>query len=71
MEVSGELHAPAALTAGKKSPILIGEQAGWALELEAEINLNIKKLRHKEPSLYLCCQIIQMKSKFFLTSVFV
>jgi hypothetical protein len=30
MEVSGQLHVPAALTPRKKSPVAIGHQVGWA-----------------------------------------
>jgi hypothetical protein len=33
MEVSGQLHAPAALPPGKESPVPSGEEAGWATEL--------------------------------------
>jgi hypothetical protein len=32
MEVSGELHAPAALPQGEKPPVPIGWEAGWAPE---------------------------------------
>jgi hypothetical protein len=32
MEVSGQLHAPAALPAGKEPLELIGYEAGWAPE---------------------------------------
>jgi hypothetical protein len=32
LEVSGQLHAPAALPPEKEPPILIGEEAGWAPE---------------------------------------
>jgi hypothetical protein len=30
MEVSGQLHAPAALTLGKEPPVSIGQEAAWA-----------------------------------------
>jgi hypothetical protein len=30
MEVSGELHAPAALPPEKEPPVSIGQEAGWA-----------------------------------------
>jgi hypothetical protein len=30
MEVSGQLHAPAALPSGKEPPVPIGYEAGWA-----------------------------------------
>jgi len=30
MEVSGQLHAPAALLSGKKPPVPIEQEAGWA-----------------------------------------
>jgi len=33
MEVSGQFYASAALSPGKEPPILIGQEAGWALEL--------------------------------------
>jgi hypothetical protein len=33
MEVSGQLHAPAALISGKLSPVPSGEEAGWVPEL--------------------------------------
>jgi hypothetical protein len=29
MEVSGQLHAPAALPLGKEPPVSIGQEAGW------------------------------------------
>jgi hypothetical protein len=29
MEVSGQLHSPAALLPGKESPVPIGQEAGW------------------------------------------
>jgi len=32
MEVSGQCHAPAVLLPGKKPPIPIGQEAGWAAE---------------------------------------
>jgi hypothetical protein len=32
MEVSGQLHAPAALPPGKEPLVTIGYDAGWALE---------------------------------------
>jgi hypothetical protein len=32
MEVSGELHAPAAVQSGNEPPIPIGYEAGWASE---------------------------------------
>jgi hypothetical protein len=32
MEVSGQLHGPAALTTGKELPVPIGQEAGWAPE---------------------------------------
>jgi hypothetical protein len=32
LEVSGELHAPAALLPGKEPPAPIGQEAGWAPE---------------------------------------
>jgi hypothetical protein len=32
MEVSGQLHAPAALLSGKEPLVPIGEEAGWAPE---------------------------------------
>jgi hypothetical protein len=32
MEVSGELHAPAALPPGKEPPVPVGYDAGWATE---------------------------------------
>jgi hypothetical protein len=32
MEVSVQLHAPAALATGKEHPVPIGKEAGWALE---------------------------------------
>jgi hypothetical protein len=32
MEVSGQLHATAALTPGKKPQVAIGNEAGWAPE---------------------------------------
>jgi len=32
MEVSGQLHTPAALSPGKEHPAPIGWEAGWALE---------------------------------------
>jgi hypothetical protein len=32
MEVSSQLHAPAALAPGKKPPIPVGQEAGWAPE---------------------------------------
>jgi hypothetical protein len=32
MEVSGQLHAPAALPPGKKPLVPIGQEAGWAPE---------------------------------------
>jgi hypothetical protein len=32
MEVSGQLHAPAALTPGKEAAVLIGYEAEWAPE---------------------------------------
>jgi hypothetical protein len=31
-EVSGQLHAPAALPPGKEPPLSIGQKAGWAPE---------------------------------------
>jgi hypothetical protein len=33
MEMNGQCHALAALPTGKEHPVLIGEEAGWALEL--------------------------------------
>jgi hypothetical protein len=30
MEVSGQLHAPAALPPGEEPPVPIGQEAGWA-----------------------------------------
>jgi hypothetical protein len=30
LEVSGQLHAPAALSPGKEPPVPIGQEAGWA-----------------------------------------
>jgi hypothetical protein len=30
MEVSGQLHAPAALPPGKETLVPIGQEAGWA-----------------------------------------
>jgi hypothetical protein len=32
MEVSGQLHAPAALSSGKGAMVPIGQEAGWAPE---------------------------------------
>jgi hypothetical protein len=32
MEVIGQLHAPAALPPGKKPPVPVGLEAGWAPE---------------------------------------
>jgi hypothetical protein len=32
MEVSGQLHAPAALHSEKETPVPIGQEAGWAPE---------------------------------------
>jgi len=32
MEVSGQLHAPAALPLGKEPPVPIRQEAGWAQE---------------------------------------
>jgi hypothetical protein len=32
MEVSSQIHAPVALPPGKKPPVLIGKEAGWAPE---------------------------------------
>jgi hypothetical protein len=32
MEVSGHLHAPAALSPGKEPVVPIGKEAGWAVE---------------------------------------
>jgi hypothetical protein len=32
MEVNGQLHAPAALPAGKEPLVPIGQEAGWAPE---------------------------------------
>jgi hypothetical protein len=33
MEVSGQLHVPAALPPGKKPPVAMEEEGGWAPEL--------------------------------------
>jgi hypothetical protein len=35
MEVNGQLHAPAALPAGKESLVPTGKEAGWAPVLDA------------------------------------
>jgi hypothetical protein len=32
LEVSGQLHAPAALPPGKEPPVPIGKEAGWHVE---------------------------------------
>jgi hypothetical protein len=32
MDVSGHLHAPAALTPGRELPVPIGQEAGWSPE---------------------------------------
>jgi hypothetical protein len=32
LEVSGQLHTPAALTPGKETPVPIGQEVGWASE---------------------------------------
>jgi hypothetical protein len=32
LEVTGQLHAPAALPPGKEPPVTIGKEAGWAPE---------------------------------------
>jgi len=34
MEMSGQLHGPAALPPGKESPVPIGQEAGWVTELQ-------------------------------------
>jgi len=33
MQVSGQLHAPTALSPGKEPPVPIAQEAGWALKL--------------------------------------
>jgi hypothetical protein len=34
MDVSGQLHSPAALQSGKELPIPIRQETGWAPELD-------------------------------------
>jgi hypothetical protein len=33
MKVSGQIHAPAALSPGKEPPVPVGYEAGWAQDL--------------------------------------
>jgi hypothetical protein len=52
MEVSGQLHAPAALPPGNEPPITIGQEVGWASELmEYTLLILLKTKRSKHRSL--------------------
>jgi hypothetical protein len=42
MEVSGQLHAPAALSPGKEPQVPIGEEAGWSPEPGLILSLELK-----------------------------
>jgi hypothetical protein len=41
MEVSGQLHAPTALSPGKEPPVPIGKEAGWTSEYRYDVEKEI------------------------------